>query len=212
MAKHNPGDILTSDWNPIVGCHRYSAGCRDCWWLDGIMPWQIRLGNLPQSVTEGEPTELEARFDPAKLRPKKGIVGVVQHEAAVAAEAVVAAVAQVGVGRQVVPARLPRRQPRRRDAGQQRQRVGVDDGKAGVGQVGETAGVLLRVTPALVLGLGWRLLVPFAQGYPALFFETNTALIMLFVIGGCLVELHRLPPVCPVQPHERRYRFVRRGQ
>ena len=44
----------------------------------------------------------------------------------------------------------------------------------------------------LVLGLGWRLLVPFAQGYPALFFETNTALIMLFVIGGSLVELHRL--------------------
>ena len=79
MAKHNPGDLLTSDWNPVVGCQRYSAGCRDCWWLDGIMPWQIRLGNLPESVTEGEPTELDARFDPAKLRPKKGIVGVVQH-------------------------------------------------------------------------------------------------------------------------------------
>lgn len=43
------------------------------------MPWQIRLGNLPETVTEGEPTEIEARFDPAKLRPKKGIVGVVQH-------------------------------------------------------------------------------------------------------------------------------------
>lgn len=79
MAKHNPGDILTSDWNPVVGCQRYSAGCRDCWWLDGIMPWQIRLGNLPKSVTEGGATELDARFDPVKLRPKKGIVGVVQH-------------------------------------------------------------------------------------------------------------------------------------
>jgi protein gp37 len=79
MAKQNPCDILTSDWNPVVGCQRYSAGCRDCWWLDGIMPWQIRLGNLPETVTEGEPTELEARFDPVKLRPKKGIVGVVQH-------------------------------------------------------------------------------------------------------------------------------------
>jgi protein gp37 len=43
------------------------------------MPWQIRLGNLPESVTEGGASELEARFDPAKLRPKKGIVGVVQH-------------------------------------------------------------------------------------------------------------------------------------
>lgn len=79
MAKNNSGDILTCDWNPVVGCQRYSAGCRDCWWLDGIMPWQIRLGNLPRTVIEGSPTELEARFDPAKLRPKKGIVGVVQH-------------------------------------------------------------------------------------------------------------------------------------
>lgn len=79
MAKHNPGDLLTSDWNPVVGCQRYSAGCRDCWWLDGIMPWQIRLGNLPETVIEAEPTVIEARFDPTKLRPKKGIVGVVQH-------------------------------------------------------------------------------------------------------------------------------------
>lgn len=79
MAKHKPCDILTSDWNPVVGCQRYSAGCRDCWWLDGIMPWQIRLRNLPESVTEGTSTEIEARLDPAKLRSKKGIVGVVQH-------------------------------------------------------------------------------------------------------------------------------------
>lgn len=79
MAKHKPCDILTSDWNPVVGCQRYSAGCRDCWWLDGIMPWLMRLGTLPESVTEGTPTEIEARLDSAKLRPKKGIVGVVQH-------------------------------------------------------------------------------------------------------------------------------------
>lgn len=79
MAKNNPGDILTCDWNPVVGCQRFSAGCRDCWWLDGIMPWQIRLGNLPKTVVEGVPTEMEARFDPAKLRTKRGIVGVVQH-------------------------------------------------------------------------------------------------------------------------------------
>lgn len=44
----------------------------------------------------------------------------------------------------------------------------------------------------LVLALGWRLLMPFTQGFPALFFETNTALVMLFVIGGALVELDRL--------------------
>ena len=35
------------------------------------MPWQIRLGNLPATVIEGEPTELDARFDPAKLRPRR---------------------------------------------------------------------------------------------------------------------------------------------
>lgn len=79
MAKHNPGDILTSDWNPVVGCRRYSAGCRDCWWLDGILPWQKRLGNLPDSLTEGVPLLLEARLDPTRLRGKTGIVGVVQH-------------------------------------------------------------------------------------------------------------------------------------
>lgn len=44
----------------------------------------------------------------------------------------------------------------------------------------------------LVLALGWRLLAPFTHGFPALFFETNTALVMLFVIGGALVELDRL--------------------
>ena len=44
----------------------------------------------------------------------------------------------------------------------------------------------------LVLALGWRLLMPFGQGFPALFFETNTALVMFFVIGGALVELDRL--------------------
>lgn len=44
----------------------------------------------------------------------------------------------------------------------------------------------------LVLALGWRLLTPFSQGFPALFFETNTVLVMLFVIGGALVELDRL--------------------
>lgn len=44
----------------------------------------------------------------------------------------------------------------------------------------------------LVLALGWRLLMPFSQGFPALFFETNTALVMFFVIGGALVELDRL--------------------
>ncbi|MBM3788530.1 MAG: hypothetical protein FJW30_29695 [Acidobacteria bacterium] len=82
MAKNNPGDILTSDWNPVVGCSRYSPGCRDCWWLDGIMPWQIRLKNLPADLKENGAAVLEARFDPAKLRPKKGIVGVIHIEPA----------------------------------------------------------------------------------------------------------------------------------
>jgi protein gp37 len=79
MAKNNPGDILTSDWNPVVGCQRYSAGCRDCWWLDGIMPWQKRLGNLPEALIEGTPMVMADRLKPEKLKGKKGIVGVIQH-------------------------------------------------------------------------------------------------------------------------------------
>ncbi len=43
------------------------------------MPWQQRLGNLPTGLVEGVPAVLTARFDPAKLRPKRGLVGVVQH-------------------------------------------------------------------------------------------------------------------------------------
>lgn len=79
MAKNNPGDILTGDWNPVVGCSRYSPGCRDCWWLDGIMPWQKRLRNLPATMKDNQSVVLDQRFDPKKLSPKKGIVGVVQH-------------------------------------------------------------------------------------------------------------------------------------
>ncbi|MDI1349257.1 M48 family metalloprotease [Aquabacterium sp.] len=44
----------------------------------------------------------------------------------------------------------------------------------------------------LFLALAWRLLTPFGQGFPALFFEANTAVVMLFVLGGCWVESQRL--------------------
>ena len=43
-----------------------------------------------------------------------------------------------------------------------------------------------------VLALIYKLLVPFASGYPTLFFETNSALVLLFVLGGCWVETMRL--------------------
>ena len=79
MAKKNPGDILTGDWNPVVGCQRYSPGCRDCWWLDGIMPWQKRLGNLPATLVENKSLIVEKRLTVQSLKPRKGIVGVVQH-------------------------------------------------------------------------------------------------------------------------------------
>ncbi|MFT3857406.1 MAG: M48 family metalloprotease [Aquabacterium sp.] len=51
--------------------------------------------------------------------------------------------------------------------------------------------VLALAINGLLAGL-YKLLMPFAEGYPALFFETNTALILLFVLGGTLVETHRL--------------------
>jgi Zn-dependent protease with chaperone function len=44
----------------------------------------------------------------------------------------------------------------------------------------------------LVLGVAYKLLMPFSMGFPALFFETNTGVVLLFVLGGCLVELQRL--------------------
>jgi protein gp37 len=79
MAEHSSSDILTSDWNPIIGCQRYSPGCRNCWWFDEIMPWQQRLGKLPKDLKENQALVLEKRFDPKILRAKKGIIGIVQH-------------------------------------------------------------------------------------------------------------------------------------
>ena len=54
MAKHNKGDILTDDWNPVIGCKRYSAACNNCWYLDGIFPWQQILGIIPEHVQAKE--------------------------------------------------------------------------------------------------------------------------------------------------------------
>jgi Zn-dependent protease with chaperone function len=52
------------------------------------------------------------------------------------------------------------------------------------------AGLALAVNA--LLALLYRLVVPLDIGYPPLFFETNTGLIVLFVIGGTLVETQRL--------------------
>jgi protein gp37 len=43
------------------------------------MPWQKRLGNLPSTLVEGVPQVIERRLHADRLRPAKGIVGVVQH-------------------------------------------------------------------------------------------------------------------------------------
>lgn len=50
----------------------------------------------------------------------------------------------------------------------------------------------LSITVNLLLALLYKLLMPFSVGFPGLFFETNTGLILLFVLGGCLVESQRL--------------------
>ena len=44
----------------------------------------------------------------------------------------------------------------------------------------------------LVLAGVYHLTVPFARGLPRLFVETNTALVLLFVLGGCWIESMRL--------------------
>jgi protein gp37 len=79
MAKKNPGDILTCDWNPVIGCERCSPGCAGCWYLDGIFPWQQRLRNIPPDVQPNEHYLFEKRLTEASLKAKHGIVGVVQH-------------------------------------------------------------------------------------------------------------------------------------
>jgi Zn-dependent protease with chaperone function len=54
--------------------------------------------------------------------------------------------------------------------------------------------LLLALTIAvnLLQALLYKLIVPFSMGFPALFFETNTGLVLLFVLGGCMVEAQRL--------------------
>jgi Zn-dependent protease with chaperone function len=52
--------------------------------------------------------------------------------------------------------------------------------------------VVLTLAVNLLLALAYRVLMPLGLGYPALFFETNTAVVLLFVLGGCLVETQRL--------------------
>ncbi len=50
----------------------------------------------------------------------------------------------------------------------------------------------LVVAVNLALMLAWRLTAPWTQGYPAWFFTTNTALVVLYVLGGWAVESLRL--------------------
>ena len=51
-------------------------------------------------------------------------------------------------------------------------------------------GLLLAVNA--VLALIYWLTFPFARSFPTLFFETNSALVLLFVLGGCWIETVRL--------------------
>lgn len=55
-------------------------------------------------------------------------------------------------------------------------------------------GVLLLLVLAVngALALIYRLTFPWSDGFPALFFATNTALTLLFVLGGCWFEMLRL--------------------
>ncbi len=52
--------------------------------------------------------------------------------------------------------------------------------------------VLLVFAVNAALALIYRLTFPWASGYPAYFFETNTGLVLLFVLGGCVLESLRL--------------------
>ena len=52
--------------------------------------------------------------------------------------------------------------------------------------------LLLVVAVNVALALAVRLTLPFIHAYPPLFFETNTAIVLLFVLGGCWIETVRL--------------------
>jgi len=50
----------------------------------------------------------------------------------------------------------------------------------------------LLVAVNAVLALIYTITFPFLRGYPAYFFQTNSALVLLFVLGGCWIESMRL--------------------
>lgn len=52
--------------------------------------------------------------------------------------------------------------------------------------------VALTLAINLLLALLYKALVPVSIGFPNLFFETNTAVVLLFVMGGAIVETQRL--------------------
>ncbi|MCB2022333.1 MAG: M48 family metalloprotease, partial [Burkholderiaceae bacterium] len=52
--------------------------------------------------------------------------------------------------------------------------------------------VLIVVAVNVGLAIALRLMLPVVHGYPPLFFETNTAIVLLFVLGGCWIETLRL--------------------
>lgn len=52
--------------------------------------------------------------------------------------------------------------------------------------------VLLVVAVNTLLAVLYRLVIPFGTGWPHLFFETNTAVVLLFVLGGAWMEAWRL--------------------
>lgn len=52
--------------------------------------------------------------------------------------------------------------------------------------------VALTLAINLLLALVYKLLVPTGFGFPNLFFETNTAVVVLFVVGGAIIETQRL--------------------
>lgn len=79
MAKKNAGDILTGDWNPVIGCERYSAACKNCWYLDGIFQWHQRMGIIPADVKSNEATIFEKRMSVDNLKLKSGIIGICQN-------------------------------------------------------------------------------------------------------------------------------------
>jgi protein gp37 len=76
-GNEDRGDILEENWNPIIGCEKYSEGCVHCWWLDRRLPQLQEEYKKYKSIDPNAVTSMG--FSEKELSRKSGIIGICQH-------------------------------------------------------------------------------------------------------------------------------------